>query len=90
MSIRFVDDDIKGHDIVGRYLAEKYVSDLKQREEDEKKKKATMKGPKTYTFVQCVVLLCTMAPFVAMGMMLMLMTLFVKWSAAMKALASQL
>lgn len=92
MSIRFVDDDdrLKGEDIVGRYLAKKYIADIEKREEEEKKKKDKTKGPKTYTGAQICIFLCATAPFVGMGMMLVLTAMFVKWAEAMKALAAQL
>lgn len=93
MSIRFIDDDenrSSGSNIVSRYLAEKYIEELKKKEDDAKKAKEKNKGPKTVSVAYCVLLLTAAAPFVGMFMSWLLLNMYVNWAAAMKALVNQL
>lgn len=93
MGFRFVPDEderIGGSDIVGRYLAKKYIADLEKKEEDEKKKKEKNKGPTKISVGHCLLVLIALAPFVGMGMSALFLAIYVKWAEVMKALVNQL
>lgn len=91
MAIKFIDTDDeakKPSDVVGYYLAKKYIEEQERKEEDAKKAKEKGKKPDPVkiTMVHALIMLVAASPFVAM----VTSTMVITWLINTKELLKQL